>query len=59
VPAPGHTWDFHTHSLALKLFRWLIVVQILKIPPAKSFNSQQFWRVSRVKSTLLEDRVVK
>jgi len=56
--APGHKWDFHTHSFALKVFRWRIVVHILKISPAKRSNSQHFWLVSRVESTLLEDRVV-
>jgi hypothetical protein len=59
LTAPGQKWDFHTHSFALKVFRWLIVVQIFKTPAAKRSNSQHFWRVSRVESTLLPDRVVK
>ena len=54
---PGHKCDFDTQSFALELFRWLIVVHILKISAAKSSDFQHFWRVSRVESSLLEDHV--
>ena len=57
--APGQMWDFHTHSCALKVFRWIIVVQILEILAAKSFDSQHFWRFSLEGSPLLKDRVVR
>ena len=56
--APGQKWDFHTHSFALQVFKWLIVVHIFKTPLAKSSNSQHFWHVSRVESTLLERIVI-
>ena len=37
-----------THSFVLKVVRWLILVQLLKIPHGKGCNSQNFWRVSWV-----------
>ena len=58
-PTPSDEVIFYTHSFALKVCSWLIVVHIFTTPAAKSSKPHYFWRGFRVESTLLLDREVK
>ncbi|KAJ1492732.1 hypothetical protein T484DRAFT_2886510 [Baffinella frigidus] len=42
LSTPGHEFIFHTHSFALKVFRWLIVVHLRKIRTCSAWQELQF-----------------